>query len=228
MPLGLLAQQVWARDPADVGKRARRKQLPISQKESQQWLHSLDAVSTAHDCGPTTRRVRVGDREADGYDVLATPRPAGVDRLMRAAWDRCVQGAERYVWAPVTAQPVGAHLQLKVPRRGPQAARDATLALRFCALTLRPPRHRQREGLPVVTLWAVQVQEVEPPADVTPIEWLLLTPVAVATVDDATPCVPWYACRGGMEVWHRIVNSGCRIEARQLASGERLQRCLTL
>ena len=228
VPLGLLAQQVWARDPADVGKRARRKQLPISQKESQKWLHSLDAVYTAHDCCPTTRLVSVGDREADVYDVLAAPRPTGVDLLIRAAWDRCVQGAERYIWATVAAQPVGAHLQLKVPRRGPQAARDATLALRFCALTLRPPRHRQREGLPVVTLWAVQVQEVEPPADVTPIEWLLLTTVAVDTVDDATQCVQWYACRWGIEVWHRILKSGCRIEARQLASGERLQRCLTL
>src|ERR671924_445822 len=185
VPLGLLAQQVWARDPADVGKRARRKQLPISQKESQKWLHSLDAVYTAHDCYPTTRLVSVGDREADVYDVLAAPRPAGVDLLIRAAWDRCVQGAERYVWATVTAQPVGAHLQLKVPHRGP-------------------------------------------PADVTPIEWLLLTTVAVDTVDDATQCVQWYSCRWGIEVWHRILKSGCRIEARQLASGERLQRCLTL
>jgi hypothetical protein len=228
VPLGLLAQQVWARDPADVGKRARRKHLPISQKESQKWLHSLDAVYTAHDCCPTTRLVSVGDREADVYDVLAAPRPTGVDLLIRAAWDRCVQGAERYVWATVTAQPVGAHLQLKVPRRGAQVARDATLALRFCPLMLRPPRHRQREGLPVVTLWAVQVQEVEPPADVTPIEWLLLTTVAVETVDDATQCVQWYSCRWGIEVWHRILKSGCRIEARQLARGERLQRCLTL
>lgn len=228
VPLGLLAQQVWARDPHDVGKRARRKHLPISQKESQKWLHSLDAVFTAHDCCPTTRLVSVGDREADVYDVLAAPRPAGVDLLIRAAWDRCVQGAERYVWATVTTQPVSAHLQLQVPRRGPQAAREATLALRFCPLTLRPPRHRQRAGLPAITLWTVQVQEVEPPAESTPIEWLLLTTVAVDTVDDATERVQWYSCRWGIEVWHRILKSGCRIEARQLASGERLQRCLTL
>jgi hypothetical protein len=227
VPLGLLAQQVWARDAADVGKRARRKPLPISQQASQKWLPSLDAVYTAHACCPTTRLVSVGDREADVYDVWAAPRPAGVDLLLRAAWDRCVQGAERYVWATVTAQPVGAHLQWKVPCRGPQAARDATLALRFCALTLRPPRHRQREGLPVVTLWAVQVQEVEPPADGTPIAWLVLTTVAVDTVDDATQCVQWYSCRWGIEVWHGMLQSGCRIEARQLASGERLQRCLT-
>ena len=66
-----------------MGKRARRKQLPISQKESQQWRHSLDAVYTAHDCCPTTRLVSVGDREAAVYDVLAAPRPAGVDLLMR-------------------------------------------------------------------------------------------------------------------------------------------------
>jgi hypothetical protein len=30
VPLGLLAQQVWARDVNDVGKRARRQQLPIT------------------------------------------------------------------------------------------------------------------------------------------------------------------------------------------------------
>src|SRR6266403_5870336 len=148
VPLGLLAQQVWARDPDDIGKRARRKQLPISQKESQKWLHSLDAVFTARDCCPTTRLVSVGDREADVYDVLAAARPAGVDLLIRASWDRCVGGPEHYVWATVAAQPVIEHLLLQVPRRGPQAARDATLALRFCPLTLCPPRHRQREDLP--------------------------------------------------------------------------------
>jgi len=226
--LGLLAPQVWARDPADVGKRARRTQLPISPKASQQGLHSLDAVYTAHDCGPTTRLVRVGDREADVYDVWAAPRPAGGDLLMRAAWARGVQGAERSVWAPGTAHPVGAPLQWKVPRRGPQAARDATLALRFWPVTLRPPRQRQREGLPVVTLWAVPVQEVEPPADGTPIAWLLLPTVAVDTVDAATHCGQWYAWRWGMEVGHRILQSGWRLAARQRASGERWQRCLTL
>src|SRR3989454_5196656 len=227
VPLGLLAQQVWARDPNDVGKRARRKQLPISQKESQKWLWSLEAVFTAQEGCPSTRFVSVGDREADVYDVLAAARPEGVDLLIRAAWDRCVRGPERSIWATVAAQPVVEHLLLTVPRR-PQAARDATLALRFCPVTLCPPRYRQREGLPVVTLWAVQVQEVEPPTDVTPIEWLLLTTVAVETVNDAIERVQWYSCRWGIEVWHRILKSGCRIEERQLASGERLQRCLTL
>jgi hypothetical protein len=228
VPLGLLAQHVWARNPDDVGKRKRRKQLPISQKESQKWLTSLEAVCHARDWCAPTRFVSVGDREADVFDLLAAERPEGVELLVRAAWDRCVEVPERYVWATVEAQPVVEHLSLQVPRRGTQPGREATLALRFCPLTLCPPRHRKAEGLPSVALWAVQVREIDPPMDVKPIEWLLLTTVEVRTAADAIERVTWYVCRWGIEVWHRILKSGCRIEARQLATGERLQRCLTL
>jgi hypothetical protein len=221
VPLGLLAQQVWARDPDDLGKRARRKPLPLSPKERQQWLHRLDAVFTARDCCPTTRMVSVGDREADVDDVLAAPRPAGVALLIRASWNRCVNAPQRSVGATVTAQPVAAQLLLHVPRRGPQPAREATLALRYGPLPWCPPQHRKAEGVPAVTLWAVQVCEVEPPAEVEPIEWLLLTTGAVETVDDAIERVQWYSCRGGMEVWHRLVNSGCHLEARPFQKAAR-------
>ncbi len=118
VPLGLLAQQVWARDPNDVGKSRRRKQLPMSQKESQKWLKSLEAVFNAGAECPTTLFVSVGDREADVYDVLAAERPEGVELLIRASWDRCVEAPERYVWAMVEAQPVVKALLLQVPRRG--------------------------------------------------------------------------------------------------------------
>jgi hypothetical protein len=82
--------------------------------------------------------------------------------------------------------------------------------------------------LPAVALWAVQVREVEPPDGLEPIEWLLLTTVAVQTVADAIERVEWSACRWGLEVGHRILKSGCRLEARQVATGERLQRGLPL
>ncbi len=228
VPLGLLAQQVWARDPDDIGKRARRKQLPISQKESQKWLNSLDAVFTARDSCPITHIISVGDREADVYDVLAAPRPVGVDLLRRASWNRCVNTPQRYVWDTVAVQPVAAQLVLHVPRRGAQPARQATLALRFCPLTLFPPKHRKAERLPGVDLWVVQVCEVDPPAEAEPIEWLLLTTVAVEGVDDAIERVQWYSCRWGIEVWHRILKSGCRLEARQFQKAERLHRALAL
>src|SRR5262249_22104672 len=177
---------------------------------------------------PQTRFVSVGDREADVFDLLMATRPEHVELLIRASWDRGVTAPERYVWATVAAQPVVEELLLQVPRHGPQPGRAARLALRYCPLTLCPPRQRKQESLPEVVLWAVQVSEIEPPTAVEPIAWLLLTTVAVQTVADAIERVAWYACRWGIEVWHRILKSGCRIEARQLATAERLQRCLTL
>jgi hypothetical protein len=228
VPLGLFAQHVWARDPADVGKRQRRKPGPITQKESQKWLIRLEAARHAREACAHTRVLSVGDREADVFDLLAMERPAGVDLLVRAAWDRCVKGPEQPIGAKVEAQPVLEHLLLQVPSRGVQPGRQATLALRFCPVTLCPPRHRKAEGLPGVTLWAVQVREIDPPLDSQPIEWLLLTTVAVQTAEEARERVGWYACRWGIAVGHRILKSGGRIAARQLATAERLQRCLTL
>lgn len=228
LPLGLWAQQVWARDPADVGKRTRRPQLPISQKERPPWLTSLAAVWGAQDGCPQTRFVSMGDRAADVYALLAAARPEGVAWLIRAAWDRCGQAPERHVGAPVEAHPVVEHLRWQVPRRGPQPGRDATGALRLCPLPLRPPPHRKAEGWPAVALWAVQVRDVEPAAGVEPIAWRRLTTGAVQTVADAIERVEWYACRWGMAVWHSMLQRGCRIEARQWATAERLQRCLTL
>lgn len=228
VPLGLVAQEVWARDPEKVGQRATRKQRPIAAKESYKWLRSLAAVNEArHEC-PGTHFVSVGDREADVYDLFVAERVEGVDLLVRAAWDRRVAHEERYLWATVLAQPVAEIFPVHVPRHGAHPARTAVLTLRFGAVELCPPGHRRAERLPSVTIWTVHVVEEYPPAGVEPLEWLLLTTWGVPSSIEAQECVEWYACRFGIEVWHKVLKSGCRIEARQLESAARLHRCLTL
>jgi hypothetical protein len=95
VPLGLVAQEVWARDPAAVGQRATRKQRPLEEKESWKWLRRLAAVNDArHEC-PPTHFLSVGDREADVYDRFVAERAEGVDLLIRAAWDRRGAHAEQ-------------------------------------------------------------------------------------------------------------------------------------
>jgi Transposase Tn5 dimerisation domain len=61
---------------------------------------------------------------------------------------------------------------------------------------------------------------------VEPSEGLLLTTVAVETIHEASERVAWYVGRWGIEVWHRMLTRGCRIEARPLETAARLQRCL--
>lgn len=228
VPLGLLGQEVWARDPETVGKRTTRRQRAIADKESHKWLDSVTAVNEARRVCPTTQFISVGDREADVYDLFVMEREVGVELLIRASWDRRIEHEERYLWAALLAQPVATRYEVQVPRRQTQPARSATVTLRFAPVEVRPPQHRRAEHLPTASLWAVHVVEEAPPAGVEALEWLLLTTRAVTTLAAAQECVAWYLCRFGIEVWHKVLKSGCRIEARQLETAARLQRCLSL
>jgi len=228
VPLGVLAQQVWTRDPATLGQQPDHKTRPIAEKESQKWLTSLRAVVAAAGRCPATHLVSVGDREADVYDLFLEPRPAGVDLLVRAVQHRRVEAEAGYLWAAVAAAPVAATVALAVPRHGGRPARTATLTLRWAALTLRAPTHRAAEHLPNVPVWAVRAREERPPPGVEPLDWRLLTTCPVATADEARDRLAWYACRWGIELWHKVLKSGCQIEARQLADAAHLRRSLAL
>src|SRR5882724_10863660 len=90
---------------------------------------------------------------------------------------------------------------VRVPRRGPQPARQAAVAVRWCLVLLGPPTHRTAEKLPSIAVWAVQAVEEQPPAGGDPIEWMLLNTCAVHTPAAAVERVDWYACRWGIEIF---------------------------
>jgi hypothetical protein len=228
VPLGLLAQEVWARDPATFAQQRDHKQRPITEKESQKWLTSLAALADLRAACPTTQFVSVGDAEADVYDLFTATRPAGVELLVRAGQNRRVDHPARYLWDAVAAAPIATTREVYVPQRAGRPARTAQLTVQWQAVTLQPPRHRGAEELPPVPVWAVLAVEPEPPDGAEAVEWLLLTTVPVLETADALERLDWYTCRWGIEVWHKVLKSGCQIEARQLETAERLKRCLAL
>src|SRR5262245_3125885 len=44
VPLGVLRQETWARDPETFGTAAQRRRRPVAEKESQKWLSGLQGV----------------------------------------------------------------------------------------------------------------------------------------------------------------------------------------
>ena len=54
-------------------------------------------------------------------------------------------------------------------------------------------------------MWVVWVVEAAPPDGVPPVEWILVTTVAVTTTAQALTVVDWYCCRWGIEVWHKAL-----------------------
>ena len=227
LPLGIVSQQIWSRDetPRQLTPEERRK-LPIEEKESYKWLVALDE-SMAHKPADT-QIITVGDSEADIFELFHHARQRKTDLLIRAAQNRTVCEPEvGRLWSVLEKQPLAGHLDVHVRKRKDQPARDARVSVRFMSLSLKPPQHL-RATMGPVPLYGILVQEVDPPPQVEPLCWLLLTTVPVCTFEDAVERIDWYCRRWQIEILHKILKSGCHIEAAQLDSDTRLKPMIAL
>lgn len=227
-PLGLLDVQCWARDPEDYGKKRRRHQEPIEAKESNKWLISYRKAAEAQRRCPKTTLVSVGDREADIYELfsLALSDPKGPKLLVRAEQDRSTVDGQGHLWETLANQPVAGVQEIFVPRQAKRAARVARLQVRYAQVMLKPPQLKPDLG--PLQIWAVLAQEVDVPADQKPLEWMLVSTMPVTDFSQAIEKLDWYTKRWGIEVYHRTLKSGCKIEERQLGHADRIEACLAI
>lgn len=225
VPLGVLHQEVWTRDPADFGKRRRRRFQETADKESQRWLTALAATADA--LPPDRTVITVADREADCYDLFTAPRRPNLHLLVRAKGRRRLHGEARLLEAAVRAGPARGTVTVTVPRRAERPSRQAVLTLRFGTFALAvPSTHPRRKELAPVSLQAVLAEETTPPVGQAPVRWLLLTTLEVPAEAEAAQVVRWYAARWLIERYHYALKSGCRLEHLQLETSARLQRAL--
>lgn len=225
VPLGFLDQRCWQRDP-DGGQRGLRRERALPDKESYRWLQALRAV---HERVPAqTTVITVADREADIYEVFAEPRPENSELVIRACRDRRVTDEHKYLWASVQAAPLAAQISLTLRRRPDRGPRLAVLDLRYKKITLRPPRHGVHEQMPDITLWAVLAHEPHAPSGEEAISWLLLTTLPVSNATEARQCMECYTRRWLIERLHFVLKSGCKVEASQLRTIDRLRALLSL
>jgi hypothetical protein len=227
-PLGLVDVQSWARDPADFGKKHLRRQLAIEQKESNKWLKSFKAAAEVQKHCPETMLVSVGDREADIYELfqLALSDSKGPKLLVRAEHNRFLADGQGHVWEYLAGLPLSGIQEIHVPRKKKQKARQATLEVRFARVSLKPPPGKAHLG--ELSVWAVLAEEKDAPEGIEPLRWMLLTTCAVETFEQAVEKLGWYCHRWGIEVYHKTLKSGCRIEQRQLGSADRIEACLAI
>jgi len=228
LALGLIDVQCWARDAQSFGKKHDRKSLPIEAKESYKWLKSVQAAARVQAQCAHTMVVSVGDREADVFELFDLVRtlPHAPQLLIRAEQDRRVDQAHDKLWEHLQAQPIAGYEHLWVPRTPKRAAREAKLAIRFAPVRIKAPQGKTK--LKAVDLWAVWALEIDAPAKSQALEWMLLTTIEVNRFEQALEKIAWYTKRWGIEVYHRTLKSGCKIETRQLGSAERIEACLAI
>lgn len=229
VPLGLLDQQVWARDEEEQGGREPRRKRAPDEKESWKWRTGAEACEAR--LPEQVPFIYVGDREADCYSLLGMPRRAGMDLLIRATHNRKLKDPEyRYLKEAVGAAPALGYLQLTLPKTRKREEREAVLEIRRARVVLDKPRHGTNgQGLAPVEVSVVLARELDETAGGNErVEWLLLSTRPAETLEDAIWCVRSYALRWRVERFHFTLKSGCGIEKLQLETAERIRRALAL
>ncbi len=182
------------------------KKRTADDKESRRWLQGSEM---AGDCLTDADMITmVGDREGDIYHLLAN-RPANVHLLVRSAQPRALT-AGGLLPDYCAALPEQARETIDVPAKGKQPARKATVAMRYGPVSLKRPANSSDNGQPeTVSLWVVDVQEIDPPEGVERVHWRLLTTHTVTTLEQARQIVAWYRMRWTIEQVFRSMKSDC-------------------
>lgn len=221
-PLGILGQQIWAREESARGSRRERRKHPVSEKESNKWLSGLKQAQEGT-CENQEVLV-VGDRESDIYALFAASRRSNVELLVRIAHNRALAGEEkeqkRIFDALERAEVVGEH-EVEVPRQGTRQERKAALEVRVVRVRLKSPRNgvdKHSHGEIEVSL--IRAQEKAGTDIEDPLDWILLCTERIEGLDSAIGMIRAYTRRWGIEEFHRVLKSGCKVERIQFNTAE--------
>jgi hypothetical protein len=228
LPLGLTAVKFWNRKKfkgtAALKRKVNPTRVPIEKKESIRWLENLKQSTELLD--EPGRCIHIGDRESDIYELFCTGWEIGTHFLVRTCVDRLAGDGDHTVSTDMAKAKIrGRHrIEVRDAHGNPELAE---LEIKYERLQLRPPIGKQKQ-YPPLELTVLHAEERGKPKNRKRIDWKLITDLPVRTLKDAIEKLRWYALRWKIEVFHKILKSGCKAEARKLRTAERLVNLIAI
>jgi len=226
LPLGLLYQKTWAREPKPKGQR--KVSRPYAEKENYRWTEAAQASATA--VPKEMKLIHIGDREADYFEFLYLLEQDKQSYVVRSVQNRILEGEGIGLWDKVRSQPAAGEIRASIPRdtRRGVPARETKLAIRFASGTVQVTTHLQQKGYAPLSCTLIHVTEVTPMEGQEPIEWFLITNVPTTNAEEAAEKVAWYVQRWKIERFHYILKSGCEVEKLQERHADRLKKLILM
>jgi hypothetical protein len=238
VPLGLLSQRIWARkDIVAEGYQEKIQRLQctaIEEKESSKWLLGLRETIERVPTG--VKIITLADRESDFFEFITEAETLGALFLIRACGDRLLipedsDGSASILEAIADAAVIGTQT-VDIRGSGKRKARTAIVEVRITEVTLKPPQRRGRAktsgSTDPVRVHVIAATERDAPDGSDALSWVLLTNLPIKSFASASEKIEWYSRRWGIEIWHKVLKSGCKVEDCQLEAADRLKRYLTL
>jgi hypothetical protein len=228
LPLGLAALKFWTRKKfkgtAALKKKINPTRVPIEKKESIRWLENVEQSTTL--LGDPGRCIHIGDRESDIYELFCAARAAGTHFLIRTCVDRLAGDGDHTIADEMEEVAVkGLHrVEVRDSNGDPD---EAVLEIRYRKIRVLPPIGKQKR-YPALTLTVIRAEVRGTPKNRKKIEWKLITDLPVASRADAIEKLEWYALRWKIEVFHKILKSGCKAEEAKLRTAQRLTNLIAV
>lgn len=228
LPLGLSAVKFWTRAKFKgcnaLKKKINPTRVPIEEKESHRWLENLRLSTKLF--GAPDRCVHIADREGDIYELYCAARDEGTHFLIRTCVDRLAGDGNHTIEDEIGLCRVKALHRIAVKDRNGQES-SANLEIRYKTVHVLPPIGK-RSRYPELKLTVLHATEQGTPKNRDPIKWKLITTLPVHCKADAVEKINWYALRWKIEVFHKILKSGCKAEEAKLRTAERLVNLISL
>ena len=233
--LGLAGQLLHRRRRVPKGERrtARARNPHRESLLGKKLSKSLPAAPTD---GPEGQLwVDVADRGADITEFLDYEEQARKKYVVRSQHNRWISRGKAGETQKVKLHDLARSLPeegrraIEVQAKEGRPARTAHVSVSWQPVTITPPRQPRGEerGVPLQA-WVVRVWEAAPPPGVEALEWVLLTNVAVLTLEEAFQRIDWYGLRWIIEEYHKAQKSGCAIENVQFSYLDRLEPAIAL
>lgn len=231
--LGALSIKQWRREKLEKLTKKEKKEknyaTPIEDKESYRWLENYKKANEYALALPNTTIVSIADREGDIYElyeeankIFSMNGSTKAHYLIRAKTDRKVcddQGKrnnEKIRSTLKNEKPLG-QIIINVSETKKRKAREAHMTVYSKEIYIMPPeKYKKDENYKPVHITAVLCTENHPPAGAEKIEWLLITDLKTESFEQACEKIRWYVCRWQIEIFFKVLKSGCNIEKLQL------------
>jgi hypothetical protein len=229
---GLLGSKLYAREKPKraTGPASIRNREPIQSKESYRWLESFRHSTDDAKLGEGFEVIHVCDREADIYELLLlaqTHRSDGLGLLVRSKHNRSQCGSEEKIWESLARSHERACMEVMLPRSRGLQSEQVKVHLRYEQVQLSVPRDRAKYQK-ITENVEVTIIEIRGGSPERPILWRLLTTVPVENDERAREIARWYVARWQIEVFHRVLKTGCKVESRQMHEMSRLRPMVAL
>ncbi|MCY1158284.1 MAG: family transposase [Citricoccus sp.] len=103
----------------------------------------------------------------------------------------------------------------------------AEVELTYATVHVLPPIGKGKR-YPALDLTILHAREPDPPDTRPRIDWKLATDLPVADTAAAVEKLHWYSMRWRIEEFHKILKSGCKVEAARLRTAERLVKLIAV